>query len=168
MFGKKKGDKEKEKAAKTLRGKALDFFRACEAGKTNDVHKLLQVSGTAFSINLPNESGQTALHVTAESAPTASDSSLFNYLSICKMLIDAGADPCLGTLILSSNAAQFLMPAPFQARSHLSTPLSTISRKSSFLPRTPRSIFSSSPSSPTSARMEAIPTRVLPSAASLP
>lgn len=82
------------------RSKQADqLFKACELGRTNDVHKLLQISGTSFYINVMNDNGLTPLHLAAESATTASDANMFNYLSICKMLLDSGADPNVGTLV---------------------------------------------------------------------
>lgn len=96
MFGKKSDSKK----GKVQRSKQADqLFKACELGRTNDVHKLLQISGTSFYINVMNDNGLTPLHLAAESATTASDANMFNYLSICKMLLDSGADPNVGTLV---------------------------------------------------------------------
>ena len=94
MFGKKS----ESKKGKTSRPKqAEQLFKACESGRTNDVHKLLQISGTSYHINVFNDNGLTPLHLAAESATSATDANMFNYLSICKMLLDAGADPNIGT-----------------------------------------------------------------------
>jgi hypothetical protein len=93
MFG-KKSDSKKSKNSRPKQAEQL--FKACESGRTNDVHKLLQVSGTSYYINVMNDNGLAPLHLAAESATTAPDSIMFNYLSICKMLLDSGADPNIG------------------------------------------------------------------------
>lgn len=106
MFG-KKSEKGKPKGNRSKQADQL--LKACAAGRTNDVHKLLQVSGTSYHINVMNDDGLTPLHLAAESATTASDANMFNFLSICKMLLDAGADPNIGTILPPDSLFQSLV-----------------------------------------------------------
>lgn len=156
MFGKKDAKK-----GKTTRPKqAEQLFKACESGRTNDVHKLLQVSGTSFHINVYNDNGLTPLHLAAESATTASDATMFNFLSICKMLLDSGADPNIGThhalpsvclpAILRANYKPLpASHAPLQVLRRLRTLYCITLPRFLFLPLTPLSKSFSRRSSPT-------------------
>jgi hypothetical protein len=87
----------KDKTKKTL--KPSELSRACAEGRADEVHKLLRAPGMAAKLNKPDEQGITPLLLTCTFASTStSESDLFNYLSICKMLVDSGADPTLGNI----------------------------------------------------------------------
>ncbi len=88
----------KDKASKKAL-KPSELCRACSDGRSDEVHKLLRAPGIAAKINKTDEAlATTPLLLTCSLASTStSDSDLFNYLSICKMLLDGGADPTIGT-----------------------------------------------------------------------